>query len=98
MTDEPLGQPAAPAPSPALSAARSTGETMKSALAIASTALIAVAFLAPMLFKGATVDAELRGAMILQWGGVMGYYFGTSRSSAAKDATIAQITAKGDAQ
>jgi hypothetical protein len=68
---------------------------MRDVLAAASTALIAAAFLIPLAMRGAAVDPDLKGAIILQWGLVMGYYFGTSKGSVAKDVTIAQMSGKG---
>lgn len=64
---------------------------MRDVLAMASTALFAFAMIAPAVIKGAAIDQELRGAIILQWGLVMGFYFGTSKGSAAKDETIAAM-------
>lgn len=70
----------------------------RSVLALLSTLLLAGAFLASYeLAKGQVkLDAgimqslgQIQGAVILQWGLVMGFYFGTTKGSAAKDATIA---------
>lgn len=81
------------AAAPATSTKRAT---MRNALAIMSTALIAIAFLLPAIAKACgadiTLDADLKGAITLQWGLVMGHYFGTSQSSAAKDKTIENLT------
>ena len=64
---------------------------MRDVLAFCSTALFAFALAAPALFhdKSITLDADLKGAVIMQWATVMGWYFGSSKGSVAKDATIA---------
>lgn len=70
----------------------------RSVLALLSTLLLAGAFAASYeLARGQVkLDAgimqslgQIQGAIILQWGLVMGYYFGTTKGSVAKDATIA---------
>lgn len=66
---------------------------MRDVLAVASTALFGFALVAPAVLHGAIIDQELKGAIVLQWGLVMGYYFGTSKSSVAKDGTIASMAA-----
>lgn len=68
---------------------------MRDVLAVASTALIAAAFLAPMFKPGVVLDQEIKGAILLQWGLVMGYYFGTSKTSVAKDKAITELAASG---
>ena len=63
---------------------------MRDTLAVGSTLIFAFTLAAPMFAKtGITIDADLKGAVIMQWATVMGWYFGSSKSSAAKDATIA---------
>lgn len=70
-------------------------DIMRNVLATASTALVGFALIAPAFHV--VIDGELKGAVLLQWGLVMGYYFGTSKSSAGKDATIGAM-AKAAAQ
>ena len=67
---------------------------MRDVLATGSTLLIGAAFLIPAFIPHATVDQDLKGAIVLQWGLVMGFYFGTSKSSAAKDDTISSLSSK----
>ena len=66
---------------------------MRDVLASGSTLLIGAAFLIPAAIPHAVVDQDLKGAIILQWGLVMGFYFGTSKGSAAKDDTISTMVA-----
>jgi hypothetical protein len=66
---------------------------MRDVLATSSTLLIGAAFLIPAAVPHAVVDQDLKGAIILQWGLVMGFYFGTSKGSAAKDDTISTMAA-----
>lgn len=83
----------APAPPPANAWWR---PPMRDVLAVISTMLIAIAFLAP-LFRSSTaapLDPDLKGAILLQWGLVMGYYFGTSKTSVAKDRLVADQLGK----
>lgn len=57
---------------------------MRDVLAVASTGMIAFAFVAPIILKaGSTLDPDLKGAVLLQWGAVMGYYFGTMQAKPA---------------
>lgn len=65
--------------------------SMRDILAVLSTLIFAAAYVAPMLNKAVTPDPDLKGAIILQWGLVMGWYFGSSKASAVKDATIATM-------
>lgn len=67
---------------------------MKDILALGSTAIFAVTMLAPLIKQGFTVDQDLKGAIMIQWGGVMGYYFGTSQTSSKKDDTINSMVEK----
>ena len=72
---------------------------MRDVLAVMSTAIFAMTMFAPMLFhyvNGAPlgVDQDLKGAIMIQWGGVMGYYYGTSKSSVSKDVTISSMVPK----
>ena len=60
---------------------------MRGILATLSTALFGAAMLGAKI--GVTIDPDMKGAIILQWGGVMSWYFGSSKGSAAKDTTIA---------
>lgn len=101
MTDAPAPGPE-PTPLPAKSAPWWWPD-MRSVLSILSTLLLAGAFAA--LFATAVLGwkvdpaisqalGQFTGAIILQWGGVMGFYFATSKGSAAKDATILQLTPK----
>lgn len=78
----------------------------RSFLALLSTLLMAVSFAASyQLAKGEVkLDSgimqslgQIQGAIILQWGLVMGYYFGTTKSSTTKDATIAAMSTPSDA-
>jgi hypothetical protein len=69
---------------------------MRDVLAVISTALISIAFLAP-LFRSSTaapLDPDLKGAVLIQWGFVMGYYFGTSKTSVAKDRVVADLASQ----
>lgn len=70
---------------------------MRDILAFLSTALFAVGLLAPMVVvngKPVVIDGEMKGAVMIQWGLVMGYYFGTSQNSAKKDETINTMAEK----
>ena len=58
-------------------------------LAVISTLLFGGAVLSPLYRSTFVIDPELKGAIITQWALVMGWYFGSSKSAAAKDATIA---------
>lgn len=63
---------------------------MRDVLAVASTGLMGLCLIGPALHV--TIDADLKGAVIMQWATVMAYYFGTSKTSVAKDATISQMS------
>jgi hypothetical protein len=71
---------------------------MRDLLAVASTLIFFSAFLIPWFValpdKVSQTLGQYHGAIILQWGGVMGYYFGTSKSSGGKDQTIANLSEK----
>lgn len=97
MTDMTQTPPAAPA-----KVAPWWWPQMRDVLAILSTLLLAGAFasLFATAVLGQKIDpaigqalGQFTGAIILQWGGVMSYYFATSKSSGAKDATIAALSA-----
>lgn len=85
------------APAPKANVAPWWWPTMRDVLAILSTALLAGDLAAKYWLAGhpaqtaglSTAIEQYSGAIILQWGSIMTYYFGTSKSSAAKDATIA---------
>ena len=91
MTDTP---PVAPVVAPAKEPSPWWMPDTRGVLAFLSTLLFAVALLAPLLGKGFVVDADLKGAIIIQWGAVMGWFFGASKGSAQKDDTNAAMAAK----
>lgn len=102
MTD-PTGQPAEAAPVLAPNTAPAGKSTMRDVLAITSTLIFVGAFAATfaVVLSGHALDAgaaqglgQFQGTAITQWVGVMGWYFGSSRDSAAKSETIAAM-AKG---
>lgn len=68
----------------------------RTVLATLSTGLMAVAYVLPWLMSmpmgSEQAIGQLQGAIILQWGAVMSWYFGSSKSSAAKDDTIAALS------
>lgn len=69
------------------------GPTTRDVLAILSTGLMLIAYGLPW-FKtlpdgSAQAIGQLQGAIILQWGGVMSWYFGSSKSSDQKTDTMA---------
>ena len=68
---------------------------MRDILAVASTLIFFSAFLLPWFHKlpdeVSQTLGQYHGAIILQWGAVMGFYFGSSKSSAAKDTTISDM-------
>lgn len=88
------------------------GSNTRDALAILSTFLMACAYLLPWFVSppaantnAAELISQMQGAVILQWGGVMSWYFGSSKDSAAKTetaavqaATIAAMAPKDGAQ
>lgn len=86
MSDVPPLQPKPPAPW--------WWPKMKDILALLSTGIFSVTMFAPLFGKGIVVDESLKGAIMIQWGGVMGYYFGTSQSSVKKDDTINSMVTK----
>ena len=70
---------------------------MRDILAWLSTIIFGGSYIIPLLHP--KIDQQIlqslndyQGAIILQWGGMMGYYFGTSKSSATKDDTIATLS------
>lgn len=86
MTDEPLAGPAAPAP--ALNPW--WRPPMRDVLAILSTVIFVGAFAATftVILKGVMLDTgaaqglgQFQGTAITQWVGVMGWYFGSSKSA-----------------
>ena len=89
-----------PAPVPAVAPARAPWwwPNMRDTLALLSTLTFAATLLAPLIRKDLSVDPDLKGAIVLQWGAVMGWYFGSSKGSAAKDATIAALSSSGPDQ
>jgi hypothetical protein len=70
----------------------------RASLAYMSTMIFAIAFVLPWFAKPPPevqqAISQYSGAIILQWGGVMGYYFGTSQGSSAKDTTLSRMTGK----
>lgn len=67
---------------------------MRDILALASTGILAAAFLIPMFRPDAKLDPDLKGGILLQWGLVMGWFFGSSKQSQTKDQTISDMAAK----
>lgn len=69
---------------------------MREVLAILSTLLVAlvlfVLVFVPLTQANSGAVNQVVGAVILQWGAVMAFYFATSKGSAAKDETIAKLT------
>lgn len=67
---------------------------MRDVLAVLSTTLVAMAYLLPWFATGPRLAGalqqvgQLNGAILLQWGVVMGYYFGTSKGAAQRDAAV----------
>lgn len=65
-------------------------------MAICSTALFVFAYIVPKYFTPPDawkdIVTQMNGAVILQWGAVMSYYFGTTKGSGAKDQTIATLS------
>lgn len=71
---------------------------MRDILAWLSTIIFAGSYVIPLIVGKTDPQIlqmlnQYQGAIILQWGGMMGYYFGTSKSSGAKDTTIATMAA-----
>jgi hypothetical protein len=66
-------------------------------LALLSTLIFAGGLFVPAFKAGVVIDQDLKGAVVLQWGLVMGWYFGSSKASNQKDETIASL-AKGEDQ
>lgn len=100
MTDTPP-VPALPAAARPKGWADLPAPTTRDVLAVLSTLLFAAACAAPWVFgipEGAEqYIGQMQGAIIVQWASVMGWYFGSSKSSSQKDDTIAAM-AKGDGQ
>lgn len=70
---------------------------MRDILAVLSTLMFAGMLFAKAFRPDFAVDPDLKGAIVLQWGLVMGWYFGSSKASSLKDDTIAAM-AKGSGQ
>ncbi len=86
---------AAPAQPPKVKPYVITWPETRDVIAVASTILFGAAYLAPWVI-GAPKGSEqymgqMQGALITQWAGIMGWYFGASKGSAAKDDTIAAM-------
>lgn len=86
MTD---GQAAAAAAAAAASSPPAA-DIMRPMLALISTGLFAFAMVAPAFHIA--IDAEIKGAVIVQWPTCMAFYFATNKSSATKDATISNLS------
>jgi hypothetical protein len=71
--------------------------TVRSLLALLSTLIFAGVLFAPAFVPKFVVDGDLKGAAIIQWGLVMGWYFGSSAGSHNKDAAISAMS-KGPGQ
>lgn len=54
---------------------------MRDVLALLSTAMFAGMLFAPYAKTGVNIDQDLKGAIVLQWGLVMGWYFGSSKAA-----------------
>lgn len=78
-------------------------------LAVLSTALFIAAYFAPWIWGlphgSEQYIGQMQGAVIVQWAGIMSWYFGSSKDSSAKTATaavqaetIASMATKGDGQ
>jgi hypothetical protein len=65
---------------------------MRNALAVMSTLMFAGALFLPAFRTGVQIDPNFKGALVLQWGLVMGWYFGSSQGSAMKDQALAQMS------
>jgi hypothetical protein len=93
MTDTP--QPGAAPAAPEVKPYVITWPETRDVIALMSTALFAVAYAAPWLWgmpKGADqYVGQAQGALLVQWASIMSWYFGASKGSAAKDATIAAM-------
>lgn len=78
------------------------GETARNifgALAFAITAAVIAAVLSPYVPNDKESIANVVLGNVLAWPGiVLAYHFGTTRSSSAKDATIAQMAGNGEAR
>lgn len=95
MTDLPTGQPAEAAPVRAC--IPWWVPQMRDILAVLSTCMFGGMLFAKVFSPGFVVDPDLKGAIVLQWGLVMGWYFGSSKASSQKDDTISAM-AKGNGQ
>jgi hypothetical protein len=65
---------------------------MRNTLAVLSTIMFAGALFLPAFRSGVQIDPNFKGALVLQWGLVMGWYFGSSQGSAMKDQALAQMS------
>ena len=71
--------------------------TTRDVLAVLLTILVGLAFGLPWCVpipKGAEqIIGDVQGALLIQWANAMSWYFGSSKSSAQKDSTIATMVA-----
>ena len=78
------------------------GIETRDVLAVMSTLLFVAAYFAPWVWgipkDASTYLGQFQGAVIVQWAGIMGWYFGSSKGSDAKSATIDTLANKVDGQ
>ncbi len=94
MTDTPT--PGAAPAAPAKPRLQLTWPETRDVIAVLSTVLFAVAYAAPWLW-GMPKNADqyvgqAQGALLVQWAGIMSWYFGSSKGSSAKDAVISALS------